>query len=156
MAKGKRKPKEPFWKKLDPELRNISEHLGKVMDNSNLKDVADIALMLSVGYLGFARANQPEEAVSTMLGYKLATGPAGSPPASQIIGLGLLGFQFLGLPYIAQQAQVLKEATEIADAPMQEKPFYTEWVMASITGSTHLMYCAWVKSFHGITPKICQ
>lgn len=156
MARKKRKPKQPFWKKLDPELRHIGEHLGKVIDNSTIKDVADIALMLSVGYLGFSRASQPEEAVTAMLGYKLATSEGGSPPVSQIVGCGLLGYQFIGLPYAAQQAQVLQEATEISEAPMHEKPFYTEWVMASITGSTHLMYCAWVKSFHGITPKICQ
>ena len=94
MAKKPRKPrkkKEPFWKKLGPEFKNIGDHIEKIIDNSSLKDVSDVAMMGALAYIGYQHFKSPEGALIGPLGYKLATTMGGTPPASQIAGLAILG-----------------------------------------------------------------
>ena len=93
----KKKVKEPFWKKLNPELQHIGKHIGKIIDNSSLKDVTDVAMMGALAYLGYEHFKNPAGALIGPLGYKLATTMGGQPPASQIAGLAILGA--MGLAY---------------------------------------------------------
>jgi len=43
MAK-KKSQREPFWKKLDPELQHIGEHIGKIIDNSDADQILKLGL----------------------------------------------------------------------------------------------------------------
>lgn len=53
MTKRKKKVKEPFWKNLDPELRSIGAHIGKIFDNAKPSDIIDMIASLTAFYAGF-------------------------------------------------------------------------------------------------------
>jgi hypothetical protein len=87
----KKRESKPFWKKMSPELQSVTSHIGKIIDNSNLRDVADAIIMGALAYLGFETFQDWRGAIVGPVGYKLATTMGGTPPVSQITGLGLLG-----------------------------------------------------------------
>lgn len=95
--KRKKSKKEPFWKKLDPELQSIATHIGHIVDNSNIKDITDLAILIACAYGGYNVWSKVHPdlgiggAITGAVGYKLATTEGGTPPASQIAGLGILG-----------------------------------------------------------------
>lgn len=90
MVKGKKKPKVPFWKKLDPELQSIATHIGKMTDNMKLNDWADLGIIAGLAYLSYDVTQDLRGALIGPIGYKLATTMGGTPPLSQIAGLTIL------------------------------------------------------------------
>lgn len=50
--KQKKKQLEPFWKK-NPQLKSISEHIGKFADRLTVKDLEDLVIMASLAYLSY-------------------------------------------------------------------------------------------------------
>jgi hypothetical protein len=69
---------------------SIMSHIGKAADNMSLKDWAELALMGGIAYAGYSVGGIPGLIIGP-LGYKLATTMGGTPPVSQIAGLGILG-----------------------------------------------------------------
>lgn len=136
MAKGSRarKKKDPFWKKLDPELQHIGKHIGKIVDNTSLKDVADIAVLLGCSYYGYKTMGNHGLIVGAV-GYKLATTRGGAPPVSQIAGLGVLGA--IGLvgalksEYAAFSEGIAPSASKIADEIKEAEAKGEEYVPPS-------------------------
>lgn len=55
MSKQKRKPKakEPFWKQFSPEVKSITDHVGKFVDQLKSDDLVNLALYGSLAYLGY-------------------------------------------------------------------------------------------------------
>jgi len=44
---------QPFWKKLSPEIKSLTDHLGHFVDNLKVNDLADLAILASLAYLSF-------------------------------------------------------------------------------------------------------
>jgi len=110
----KKKEKLPFWKKLGPEFKNIGDHIGKIIDNSSLKDVSDVAIMGALAYVGYQHFKSPQGALIGPLGYKLATTMGGQPPASQIAGLAILGAMGLAAyDPMSQVQETIKQLTGV-------------------------------------------
>ena len=82
------KPKA-FWKKKKVEQEaSISDHIGRLIDRLSLDDI----FALSIGAWGAVHTESVEGFLTALLGYKLATTMGGTPPVSQIAGIGLLAF----------------------------------------------------------------
>lgn len=78
---------------MTPELKSISDHIGKLIDNSNVKDVADIAIMGGLAYVGYNRTKRIEGALLGPVSYKVAQSmnlAAGIAGVSGLIFLGAL------------------------------------------------------------------
>lgn len=83
------KDKSTFFK--DP-LESISVHLGKIIDKSSVKDVVEGILMGALALRAYQVFEGNIDApIVACIGYKLATTMGGTPPASQIAGLAILG-----------------------------------------------------------------
>lgn len=103
--------KLPFWKK-DPVIASVSSHLGKIIDNTNLKDWFECLIMAGIAYGGYKIAEKNNwdyfmTIITGEIGYKLATTMGGTPPLSQIAGLSILaalGISALPLPTLPVEA----------------------------------------------------
>jgi len=87
MVTGKRrkkrsKEKKPFWKKLNPELKHLAEHIGKITDNTSWKELLDVALALACAGAGWIAGEnlgvkdvkvKAGMALSGAIAYRLAT-----------------------------------------------------------------------------------
>jgi hypothetical protein len=76
-------------------LDSLALHIGKIVDNSTVRDVAEVALMASLAYMGWERLGGLSGAVLGPISLKLATSPQNA--ISQIAGVG--GLAFLGASY---------------------------------------------------------
>jgi len=87
--KAKIEGKKAFWKRKQTEQESsISDHIGKLVDRLSLDDM----LALGIGAWGAIHTESLEGFLTALLGYKLATTEGGTPPVSQIAGIGLLAF----------------------------------------------------------------
>ncbi len=93
MVKGKRARRKD-WSLKDLSV-SAREHFGKIIDNTNLQQWFDIGIMGGLALLGWDATDDPRGALIGPIGYKLATTMGGTPPVSQIAGLGILAL--LGL-----------------------------------------------------------
>lgn len=99
MVKKKKKEKKAFWKKLDPELQRVTDHLGHIIDNSNVKQITDTLLNLGLSYQGIVVTKNIMGGLIGPLGLKLAQSPnivAGSAGLAILSGLGIGSIQALG------------------------------------------------------------
>lgn len=90
MVKEKKK-KQPFWKKTSPELKHVTDHIGKVIDNSKLSDFLDFTINAGLAYAGFRVFNDWKGALIGPIALKLATSRnlvAGSAGVIMLTGLG--------------------------------------------------------------------
>ncbi|TET65060.1 hypothetical protein E3J49_02605 [Candidatus Bathyarchaeota archaeon] len=124
--KRKRKTKLPFWKKTkNPELASLAAHIGKIIDNTSVKDLADLAILGGCAYYGHQILGGAGALVGAV-GYKLSTTMGGSPPVSQIAGLGILAsIGVIGAlkteynaftEYLAPSARTISEGIKEAEA----------------------------------------
>jgi len=91
--KHKKKDSESTF--LKSPIDSVMAHVGKIADNSNAQQLADAFVMLTLAAYGVKTAYATKQDPLAMallgpLGYKLATTMGGTPPVSQIAGLGIL------------------------------------------------------------------
>jgi len=94
MVKRKSKQKKeklPFWKKLDPEFKHISDHLGKIIDNSNLQQATDFLLNVALAIQGVRVTGKIEGALIGPVALKLARSDSEVSSVAGVAGLGVLG-----------------------------------------------------------------
>lgn len=60
-----------------------------------LPKLVDVAVLGGLAYAGYKKTDDFYGALASVVGFKLATTPGGTPPVSQVIGCGLLGYQYL-------------------------------------------------------------
>lgn len=77
-AKKPLKPEQqPFWKKLSPEIKSLTDHLGHFVDNLKVNDLADLAILASLAYLSFDKLGKQtikEKKTETYIsGYRTVT-----------------------------------------------------------------------------------
>lgn len=90
----KKKPKKTR-KHFKINLERIARHIGKIVDNSSIKDIADATLMASLAYLGAQRFHDWKGAFIGPVAFKLATAPGGGTlDPSRLTGVA--GLLFLG------------------------------------------------------------
>ncbi len=87
---GSSRSKLPFWKKLDPELKHVSDHLGKMLDNSNVGQLIDALLYGSAAYFGF-KAFGFNGLMVGPIALKLAMAENIVPATSGVVTLALIG-----------------------------------------------------------------
>jgi len=90
MVKRKKKEKLPFWKKLDPEFKHVADHLGKAIDNSNIKQLTDAFLYGAAAYFGF-KAFGFNGLMVGPIALKLAMAENIVPATSGVVTLALIG-----------------------------------------------------------------
>ena len=96
MGRGKAKPKKPFWKKLPPELKRITEHIGKA--NGHVLDYAAALVCIYAGYKAGEEMQQPLEvkiglASSGLIAYQAMKSRnlvAGASGIAYLASLGLI------------------------------------------------------------------
>src|SRR2546422_7661347 len=122
---------------MDGFLESGRDHTGRILDNTRLNEFIDTSILLGCAYFG-ARAAQraldsPDAeaigggALAGMIGYKLATTFGGTPPVSQIAGLGILASigvtDLIGNPVeaiidaLGAEAASIKKADDTAKEP---------------------------------------
>ena len=67
-------------------LDSLATHAGKFLDRMQLDDM----LAIGMGAWGALHTQAPEHFLTGMIGYKLARTEGGTPPMSQVAGLGIL------------------------------------------------------------------
>lgn len=92
MAKKTKSIKKPFWKKLDPELKHIATHIGKIIDNTNLSQIQDFILNIGLAYAGYELAQDWRGALVGPVGLKLAESGNAASGAAGVAALTALGF----------------------------------------------------------------
>jgi len=92
MAKErKKKVKIPFWKKkVSPELKHLTDHAGKIIDNSNISQLRDAILDIGLVYFGI-RAFGLHGAIIGPVSLRLATAMNPIAGAAGVIGLVTMG-----------------------------------------------------------------
>lgn len=92
---------------------SVAGHVGRFIDRLTLDDI----LTISVGVLGGMRTHHAVGALAAAIGYRLATKPiGGTPPISQMVGVGILAAVGIGgLP-------VLKGEEVLRLEPIVDKP----------------------------------
>jgi len=89
MRKVKKTKQKPFWKKKQTEQEvSINDHIGRLIDRLSLDDL----LALGVGAWGAIHTESVAGFMLGTIGYKLARTEGGTPPFSQMAGLGMLAF----------------------------------------------------------------
>lgn len=100
----KKKPKKNKLKKDKLEkarkhfkvnLERIAIHIGKIIDNTSVKDLAEVGLMASLAYAGYEVWGDWKASLFGPVALKLAQSPGGTPPVSQLAGVA--GLSYLGL-----------------------------------------------------------
>jgi len=93
MVKEKKKRvKEPFWKKLGPEAKHITDHAGHIIDNSKLSDLMNFAINAGLAYAGFKVFDDWKGALIGPIALKLAGSMNVVAGAAGVIMLTGLGF----------------------------------------------------------------
>lgn len=94
--------KKPFWEKVkSPELKVVAEHIGKVISNTNAKEILDLILTGATAYLGYSASkalganlkDRLKGALTGAVAYRLALAPnmiAGASGTIALAGLGLI------------------------------------------------------------------
>lgn len=95
MVKEK-KNKLAFWKKLGPEGQRVSEHIGKIIDNSRLQGATDAIINLALAYYGVKAFGHIGGAIIGPISLKLATARNEVAGAAGVAGLALLGVASTG------------------------------------------------------------
>jgi len=102
MVKGQgKKNKKPFWKKTNPELEHITNHIGKIIDNSNLSHIIDAFLYGGTAILGIQATGDIRGALIGPIGLKLASSRnevAGLAGCGVLATLGLITIVDFGQP----------------------------------------------------------
>ena len=120
----KRKKKDPFWKKLDPELKSLATHIGKIFDNAKPSDLIDLVAALTAGFAGF-RAGQLAGVNlvgslglggSGVMAYQLAKSPNVVAGASGVAYLASLGLINVWNPLTQSVSVVLAPVSKLEDA----------------------------------------
>lgn len=89
--KKPRKKKRPFWKKLDPEFKHIADHIGKIIDNSDLTQTAEFLLMAGLAYQGYKMSKTFAGTLAGPLSLKLAQSENLAAGAAGVAGLVAFG-----------------------------------------------------------------
>src|SRR5437899_1923927 len=86
---------------LEGFIESGRDHTGRILDNTKLSEFVETSILLGCAYFGARAAQRSFDdpdwetvgggALTGMIGYKLATTFGGTPPVSQIAGLGILG-----------------------------------------------------------------
>jgi len=87
----KKKVKVPFWKKWGPDAKHITDHAGKIIDNSTISDVRDAVLDLALAYFGIKAFGRLEGAIIGPISLRLATSMNVVAGAAGVAGLGIMG-----------------------------------------------------------------
>jgi len=85
-------------------LERIARHIGKIVDNSSIKDIAEASLTAALAYAGYQRFKGVGGALLGPVSLKLAQTPGGITSPSQIAGV--LGLCTLG---VAMNSDVIKD-----------------------------------------------
>jgi len=121
MVKEKRKRK-PFWKKYGPEWKHVTDHVGKVIDNSNLSQVIEALLYGGLAFQGASVMKDIRGAIIGPIGLKLAMSAnivSGASGVAILAGLGLASVA-PSLP----PPPYSKTAAEVEQLAWWEKIFY--------------------------------
>jgi len=109
--KKKKKPRKGFTRTKKEWEESVAAHIGKIVDNLSGKDIAELALMGGLAYLGYSHLKHPAGLLYGPICLKLAgsmnlvAGTAGT--------IGLIG---LGLPFVVAGLKGVppaRKATEI-------------------------------------------
>ena len=91
-----KKKKQPFWKKTSPELKHVTDHIGKVIDNSKLTDFIEFFIYAGLAYVGAEKLKDWRGALIGPIGLKLATSMNIVAGTAGIAILGVLGLASIG------------------------------------------------------------
>jgi len=100
MVKKPRKSKKKKSTFLEDPLQSIALHIGKIVDNSSVKDVAEVGILGLIGYEGY-KLWGTSGLLSGIVGFKLATAPSEIAAASGVITLATMGLT-AAVPSIAE------------------------------------------------------
>lgn len=92
--KRKKKVKVPFWKKWPPEIQHITDHAGKIIDNSKISDFINVFLNLGLAYAGAETFKDWKGAFIGPIALKLAQSENIIAGTAGVATLGILGFAF--------------------------------------------------------------
>jgi len=91
----KRKPRKGFTRSRKEWEESLATHIGKVVDNLSGKDLADLALVGGLAYLGYYHLKNPVGLLYGPVCLKLATSMNSTAGIA-----GTLGLVSLGLPFV--------------------------------------------------------
>ena len=91
VKKKKRKTRRHF--KFD--LERIGRHIGKIVDNSSVKDIQEAVLNIALAYAGYETFNDWRGGLLGPVSLKLAETSGGTPPVAQIAGVA--GLSIIGV-----------------------------------------------------------
>jgi len=100
---GKKKKAKKVRKSFKFNLERIARHIGKIIDNSNVKDVQEIALNIALAYAGYEALGDWKGALLGPISLKLAQTTGGTPPVAQITGVA--GLSLIGLALLGQKSK---------------------------------------------------
>ena len=93
-----KKIKKAARRHLKVSLERLAIHLGKIVDNSSVKDIQEAGLNVALAFAGYDAFKNWKGALLGPVSLKLATAPGGTPPVSQIAGIA--GLSMLGLAMV--------------------------------------------------------
>jgi len=79
-------------------LERVAKHLGKIVDNSSVKDIQEATLNIALAIAGYEAFHNWKGSLLGPVSLKLATTQGGTPPVAQITGVA--GLSLLGLALI--------------------------------------------------------
>ncbi len=80
-----------FWKKLGPEGKRVSEHIGKIIDNSRIQEATDAIINIALAYYGVKAFGHIGGAIIGPISLKLATARNEIAGFAGVVGLAALG-----------------------------------------------------------------